>query len=167
MPQLKHRMLLTINSNKHTGTFWTALDRVVEEVTKHEKLFVLIIRELLTTAARGGEEGEGRGLFVLMLRELLTTAARGGEQGQRRGLFVLTLQELLTTAARGGEEGQGRGLFVMMLRKLLTTAARGGEEGQGRGGEQGQQHSRCLRPRSPQRKRRTTAILRYRTSLPE
>ena len=40
-------------SNKHA--FWTSLDRAVEEVPKHEQLFVL-----MDANARTGEEGEGR-----------------------------------------------------------------------------------------------------------
>ena len=44
------------SSDKHA--FWTALDRAVEEICKHEQLFVL-----MGANARKGrrEEGEGRG----------------------------------------------------------------------------------------------------------
>ena len=52
MPPLKHRKNA---SNKHA--FWTSLDRIVEEVPKHEQLFVLIDANTRTGRREKGQVG--------------------------------------------------------------------------------------------------------------
>ena len=90
-------------SNKHA--FWTALDRVVEEVPKHEQLFILIVANARTE--RKGKGGVGS-------KDNKILAAYGWDDDGELLLYFTTSHDLAPvntffSTLKGGASGSSNG----------------------------------------------------------